>query len=90
MLLPIRWPIHTIATANKIEKLTYSAQTRVVDPCSRLEQLKKEQDEELKRVRCAMTCCGPPTMRGRRRNLDSVSHPAAAVHVHAFTRSKRL
>lgn len=41
---------NTIATANKIEKLTYSAQTRVVDPRSRLEQLKKEQDEELKKI----------------------------------------
>jgi len=40
----------TIATANKIEKLTYSAQTRVVDPRSRLEQMKKEQDEELKKI----------------------------------------
>ena len=82
MLLPIRWPIHTIATANKIEKLTYSAQTRVVDPRSRVEQLKKEQDEELKNVikeereaeQVRDDVLQSINDAREKRNLDSVSH----------------
>ena len=76
----------TIATANKIEKLTYSAQTRVVDPRSRLEQLKKEQDEELKRVikeEREAEQVRDDVLRSindarEKRNLDSVSHPSSS------------
>lgn len=80
----------TIATANKIEKLTYSAQTRVVDPRSRLEQLKKEQDEELKKVikeEREAEQVRDDVLRSindarEKRNLDSVNHLlCCALHV---------
>ena len=40
----------TLRTAADIEKLTYSAQSRVVDPQSQLEQLRRQQNETLKRI----------------------------------------
>lgn len=40
----------TIDTANKIERLTYSAKKSVVDPEKVLEKLKKKQNEELKKI----------------------------------------
>lgn len=40
----------TLKTAADIERLTYTAQSRVVDPHSRLEQLRKQQNETLKRI----------------------------------------
>lgn len=40
----------TLDTAAQIERLTYSAQSRVIDPQSRLELLKKQQNATLKRI----------------------------------------
>lgn len=40
----------TLAVNNKIQKLTYSATNKVVDPEMQLEKIKKEQNEILKQV----------------------------------------
>ena len=40
----------TISVASKIERLTYTAQRRVVDPKQQIEELKKQQNATLKRI----------------------------------------
>jgi hypothetical protein len=40
----------TVGVANKIERLTYTAQKRVVDPKSQIDELKRQQNEALKRI----------------------------------------
>jgi hypothetical protein len=40
----------TISVSNKVEKLTYSAQTRIVDPKSKMDELKKQQNHALKLI----------------------------------------
>ncbi len=48
---------NTLQTANKIEKLTYSANTKVVDPEMQLEKIKKEQNEVSYRYVVVFVCC---------------------------------
>mmetsp|Transcript_74969 Transcript_74969/g.147184 ORF Transcript_74969/g.147184 Transcript_74969/m.147184 type:complete len:598 (+) Transcript_74969:1-1794(+) len=40
----------TLGKASKIERLTYTAQQRVVDPKSKIEELKRQQNETLRRI----------------------------------------
>lgn len=40
----------TLGVATKIERLTYSAQKRVVDPKSQIDEMKRQQNEALKRI----------------------------------------
>ncbi len=72
----------TIEVASKVERLTYTAQRRVVDPKQQIEELKKQQNATLKRIvveeRDAETA-REATLRSvadpkERQNLESVSY----------------
>ena len=60
-----------LGKASKIERLTYSAQRRVVDPKSQIDALKKQQNEALKRI----VMQERDAEAGREQALRSISDP---------------